>query len=287
MTTQQIANGLANPWTFWAEAIIGNASVSDVTVRFPIESFDAAPLAGQQVTCQVPVLNNTGASITPMLTVKRASAQDASYTNTDVGPVALQTIANGATGTLAYSWTANVNSGKGLSIDIDFGNNFSATGKSIQIGGGFDCHVTPGVATGTVANPPTPIIPPAAGDMAWNQRFYEASYDNGVAPGTATHTGIQGVFNPWGTGNSARQSGVLIFKAPKRADPLMNLWDGAGNSNVSTERNGATWTDNECIIGLGGAGMTSAVVDQTNCGSGQTGSSLFIHYTADATLTGG
>jgi hypothetical protein len=287
VTTQQIANGLSTPWTFWAEAIIGSASVSDLTVRFPIESLDAAPLAGQQVTCQIPALNNTGVSITPTLTVKRASAQDSNYTNTDVGPVALQTIANGATGTLAYSWTANVNSSKGLSIDIDFGNNFSATSKSIQIGGGFDCHVTPGVATGIVASPPSPIIPPAANDTAWNLRFYEASYDNGVAPGTVTHTGMVQMGSTYSSG-SGQTSGIgFAFRAPKRiTNATVTLWDGAGNINGMSNYLGGSWTDNEGPVSIVIIGQNSAILYNTR-GSGSLGTTPFIHYTADATLPGG
>jgi hypothetical protein len=56
--------------------MLGATSVTDVIVKQRIESYVAAPLAGQVVTVQAEVYNSTGGSITPTLTVKHATSQD-------------------------------------------------------------------------------------------------------------------------------------------------------------------------------------------------------------------
>jgi hypothetical protein len=261
--------------------IAGATSVTGVVVRFVVESFDAAPLAGRQVTFQLPVANSTGGTITPTITVKRANSLDASYTNVDVSAVSLQSIADNASGVLSYSWTTNAGSFNGLSIDIDFGNNFSSFAKTIQIGAGFDLRVTPGVATGLVSNPPVPEIRDAVSDIAWNQRFFETSFSNNTAPGTATHTDITSVAAT--SDGTATGSGGISFRVPKRAVPNMNFWDGAGHANKFSTRTNGSWSDN------GGAspafvvvGLNGAVFDTSSSSTAD----FFIHWAADATLTG-
>lgn len=270
--------------TFYSQQIIGNTSVTDVTVRFVIESLDAAPLAGQQVTCQFNVFNGTGGSITPTFTIKRAASQDSTYTNTDVNAASLQTISNGTSGILAYSWPANASSSNGLSVDIDFGNNFSSNAKSITVGGGFDCHVTPGVSTGTVANPPSAEIRTASDDNAWNKRFFRASYENGTTPGAATHNGM--VFAGQNDATTAG-AGTISFETPMRATPSISSWDGAGNSGKLSTITGAstTFTDNvAATTGPFGASTAGFFANGNNTTAHAIG---LLHYTADATLTGG
>jgi hypothetical protein len=284
VTTQQVANTLSGALSVFAEKISGNTSVTDVTVRFVIESYDAAPLAGQQVTCQLPVQNNTGGSITPTITVKRANAQDSTYTNTDVSAASLQTITNGSVGVLAYSWAANAASGNGLSIDIDFGNNFSANTKAIIIGGGFDCHVTPAASTGTIANPPTPIIPSAAEDLLWCQRSYATTYANGTAPATATPNGMvaAGVFitSSFGALTSVQ------FPVQLRAVPTVNFWDSAG----TTSKVSSYPSSSNTIANGGTAGFAPFDISTTGFqvqGQTSTSNTSFIHYAADVRLIGG
>lgn len=64
-------------------------------------------------------------------------------------------------------------------------------------------------------------------ETALCQRYYEKSYDDGVAPGTATLSSV--LRFPFG----ASASGVFAnakFKVPKRASPTVRTWDEAGNS---------------------------------------------------------
>jgi hypothetical protein len=278
VTVQQVTSTLSNPRSYFAQKITGAASVTGLVNRFVVESFDAAPLAGQQVTFQLPVRNDTGSTITPTITVKRCGAQDSTYTNVDVSAVALQSIANGATGVLAYSWALNAGANLGFCIDIDFGNNFSTTGKSIQIGGGFDCRATPGVSTGTVASPPTPEIPHASVDAAWNERFYQTSYDNGTAPGASTANGLTGAVT---TANAGSNFGALAvpFRNPMRAAPSISWWDRVGNASKSSAYNGS-WNDN---IG----GLTQLALSTRGwLFFSNGGNYCSLHFAADATLVG-
>lgn len=283
ITAQQIANGLSSPRTFWSQKITGAASVTGLVVRFVIESHDAASLAGKQVTVQIPVLNNTGGTITPTITVKRANTQDATYTNVDVSAVSLQAIANGATGTLAYSWTANASSFNGLSINIDFGNNFSSNAKSIQIGGGFDLRVTPGATTGLISGPEEPEIPTAATDTAWNQRFYETTYNNGVAPATATRVGLISL-GVMGDGTNRYAAGVPYRTIKRISPPTVTIYDGAGTSGAASRYLNGAYSDG---VVTGGGFVTkderSFVYDPNSTNTNH----LLIHYAADATLIGG
>jgi hypothetical protein len=168
--------------------VTGNASVTDVTIKQRIESFMAAPLTSQNVTVQAWVLNSTGASITPTLTVRHANAADnwSAYTQ-DVGAVPLQGCANGAWTQVAYTFAASASSAKGLEIVLDFGSSFSTSSASLQIAE-VDVRVaSPSAAIGLTAAPPTPELRPYPAELALNQRYYEIgnfSYIN-PQPGTS------------------------------------------------------------------------------------------------------
>lgn len=279
IAASQVTNNLTSPLSVFATKLTGAASVTGLVVRFPIESYDAAPLAGQVVTVQIPVRNDTGATITPALTVKHAGAQDDFTTPvTDVNAVALQSIANGATGVLAYTFTAAAASGNGLSIDIDFGNNFSTSGKSVTIGGGFDCSATPGVATGLNAAPPLPEPRSAADDITWCQRFFFSTYDNGVAPGTSIINGILDMSSTSGAGGGA---GVML-PVRLRGDPSVSFWDRVGNASKFSTFISSSWADAQ-------GGTSSIVAAGMGSVMFSVGASLnnpFVHLTADATIAG-
>ena len=56
--------------------LTGATSVTDITLGQRIESYDAAPLAGQTCTFQITVTNNTGGSITPTIATRYAGSTD-------------------------------------------------------------------------------------------------------------------------------------------------------------------------------------------------------------------
>ena len=128
--------------------LTGATSVTDIFVRQRIESFWCSPLAGLPVTVQGRVYNNTGGSITPTITVKRAgAADDWASSNTDVNAVSLQPCADSAWTQISYTFMANAGAGAGLEVTIDFGNNFSAGTKYVQI-----CEMDIGI--GNLLRPP-------------------------------------------------------------------------------------------------------------------------------------
>jgi len=187
---------------------------------------------------------------------------------------------------LSYSWSAPAGTINGLSIDIDFGNNFSTGAKSIVIGGGFDCRATPGVSTGTVSNPPVPEIRTATDDIAWNQRFFEASYTNGVTPGSATQTDM--VYIGQNDATTGGNQMVVKFQTAKRALPTMAIYDGAGTLNKDSYGAANTSTLTNADSGLNPSapfliGTKGFMLCGTNA---QAHASTFVHYTADASLTG-
>jgi hypothetical protein len=281
----RVVNTISSPYnsSVFACKILGNTSVTDVIVRWVVESYDSASWAGQQVTCQWPIQNNTGGTITPTLTVKTGASQDASWTNVDVSAVSLQSITDSTSGILQYTFAGSANMINGVSINIDFGNNFSTTGKSILIGGGFNCRSTPNFPTGQVPaiyfQPPD--VPSAAQDNDWNQRYFVTTWDNNTLIGTATHNGMQGsnyfaatVYN----GNS------FSFPVRMRAAPVLTYYDGAsGSSKVSTWQTGA-WTDNLTATVTPVVVSTGFFFPMTALSGG--GTHMYLHYTADATLLG-
>ncbi|MGO9769133.1 MAG: hypothetical protein ACLPSW_06180 [Roseiarcus sp.] len=261
--------------------ITGATSVTDVQLKQPIESYVAAMLTSRVVTFQAQIYNNTGASITPTLSVKHPSAAD-NYgsSTTDISAVSLQSCANGAWTQVAYSWTASASSALGMEIVLDFGANFSSSAKSVQIAEA-DLRVTPGVATGLNSSAPPPELRPIFAEMEFNQRYFATSYGNGVAPGTATHAGIAGGY----FGTTAITAPVMVaLPAQMRATPTIAYWDGAGAaSKYSIVTGGTTWTDAEST-GTAQIPLTVALTSfLANVVSGA-GTDAYFHYTASAEI---
>lgn len=141
----------------------GATGVTDVFVRQRIESLLCYPLAGRSVTVQASVYNETGAAITPTLTVKRAGSADVwSSPATDINAVALQSCTNTAWTTVSYTFTAHAGAGTGLEVTIGFGNNFGAGTKSVQV-----CDLDIRAASGVLA----PDLRPVFVEAGINQRY--------------------------------------------------------------------------------------------------------------------
>lgn len=169
---QTILNARAGSLTFYSLLITGASSVTDITLKQRIESFVAQPLEAQTVTVQAQVFNNTGGTITPTLTVKHATAQDNwASTVTDVNAANLQGCTNGVWTQVCYTFTASSVSGNGLEVTIDFGNNFTTTGKSVQVTE-LDIRATPGTSVGLNPTPPPPEMRPVAIELDFCQRYF-------------------------------------------------------------------------------------------------------------------
>jgi hypothetical protein len=230
VTVTQVANSLTNPLSFWAQTITGAASVTDVKLRFVIESYDAAAVAGKSVTCQFPLLNNVGSTITPTLQTKFPTAQDNWTTSTtDLAATNLQPLSNGATGTVAYTFVASASAKNGYEAILDLG--AMVGGQSATLGGGFDCRATPGIPTGLNANPPAPEIAPVSVNAARDQSYFETSYNNGVAPGTVTTAGEGRLFQQGFTSATNTFVTQERFRATKRCNPTMTAFSPASGTS--------------------------------------------------------
>jgi hypothetical protein len=251
VTCSQVSNTRSGALSLYALKVLGASSVTDVIVKQRIESTICAQLAGQVVTVQAQVYNNTGGSITPKLTVKHAGSQD-SWTSptTDVSAVSLQACANAAWAQIAYSFTASSSSGNGIEIGFDFGNNFGSSSDYIYITE-LDIRVTPGAtASATNSSPPPPELRPIFAELPFCQRYLYSTYGNGVATGTATRNGLQGSY----AGPAPISSSYIPvqFRCPvsMRAAPsssTISYWDGAGNASKVSYRQDGSWTDSVAV----------------------------------------
>ena len=133
--------------------ITGNTGVTATRIYQRIESNVVGYIDGQQVTIQALIINNTGASITPILSVDHANSIDNFGAVTNDLSVALQSIANGGLTRVAYTYTAASNSLNGLQISFDFGSTLNSVAKSVTISN-VELRVTPGVAIGLNTLPP-------------------------------------------------------------------------------------------------------------------------------------
>jgi hypothetical protein len=194
--------------------VVGATGVTGMTVKQRLEGSVAVPFAAQTVTVQAQVLNNTGGTIAPALTIRHANAVDNwSAATTDVSAVSLQSCPNGQWTQLGYAFSASAAAGNGLEVTFDFGNNFSTNGKSIQITE-CDIRVTPGVQVGLNGNPPPPELRPIGPELFFNQRYFY-----GIFPNL-----INGVVGEVGQAFSATASAISVrLPAPMRATPTMTI----------------------------------------------------------------
>ena len=270
MTWAQVNSG--NNGTTQSLKITGSSGVSDVIVGQRIESFDAGQLAGKTVTLQIAVYNGTGASITPTLATRYAGSTD-TWTSpvADLTATNLQPCANGAWTIVAYTFTANAGAVNGYEVKIDFGNNFSSNSKYVQVAAA-ELRVTPGISAGLNASPPVPELPNVVMELARNARYYQTTFDNAVAPGTATRAGMVGGLII-AAGLNLTFSVPLI--TPMRTSPTVLTWDGAGTANKSSYYSSGTWTD----------GNVQALVVQTSTKSlviASSAGAVMFHFSAYA-----
>jgi hypothetical protein len=263
--------------------LTGAAGVTGLKTRFVMSATDAAAIAGQTCTFQLLIENGAGVSITPQISSKYPTAADnwASST-TDLSATNLQSVGNGASVILSYTFVVSTNAINGYEIIIDFGNNFGSSGASITLAGGFDFRVSSDAflaiptGYGTLAEIRDSVV-----DLAWCRSFYQTSYDNGVAPGTATHLGMVGGFlwssNYYGT--------AVRYPVPMYSDPTISYWDGAGNaSKLSSYYGASTWTDNITVTNgnITASSQGGFIFNLYNTSYNAT----LIHFAADATITG-
>lgn len=261
ITWSQVAsggNGAAQSLT-----LTGNTSVTDITLGQRIESYDAAPLAGQTCTFQLRVTNNTGGSITPTLATRYAGSTDV-WTSpvADLAATNLQSIASGATAILSYTFAVSANAINGYELKIDFGNNFSTNAKSVTVTAA-DFRATPNVAMGLNSSPSAPEYIPTSMQLRWCERFMQATYANGVAPGTSTRLGMVGGY----TNVSGTYFGFPVYyRTEMRASPTVYYWNDAGSQNQSSQYNAGSWVSSgaSSTVTFVTTGTTAYIAYETN-----------------------
>ncbi len=259
----------------------GAASVTDTLIKQRIEGLEAGRLAGQTVTFQCSMFNNnTGASVTPTITVKHATALDNwGATTTDVNAVSLQPVANSSTGTLAYTFSASSSAGNGLEITVDFGATLNNSSKFIHLTN-FDIRATPGVAIGLNSAPPAPETRPIWVELPLCQRYLRKSFPQATAP--AQNAGVAGAVttkNPIAAGDP---SVWVSFNPPMRAAPTITTYNpSATNANW---RDITATADVTVSVDPSTTKGDSGFIIATSGTVASLGDILAIHYLADARL---
>jgi hypothetical protein len=284
------ATGAGAAWSqVFASVGYGNAlkiacasGLTACTLQARIESFIASQLFANKTTVRAitvtfPIYNATGATITAQIATGYASSQDSFGTVTsDLSATNLQSVANGAYGTLSYTFIPNVNLYLGYQIQLQFGGALNAASGYVAILGA-DIRATPGVTTGQNNTPPPVDIRPIAIEMPFNQRYYETSYNMGVAPGTASTVGALSMLQISST-NVAIQ---VPFKEPKRSTPTMVYYSPATGTSGKVAINNAA-TD----VGASSSGALGEFGDTVGNASGSLSSTeyVYVHFAASSEL---
>jgi hypothetical protein len=171
----QQAGAIGNATTYSSTSLglLGASGLTGCTVTQRIESAMAAQIAGKRVTVQFLISNQTGAPLTPTIATYYPTATD-NYTSavTDLGAgTSLQTIASGATATVAYTFNTNSLATRGYGLDLAFGSQLNGAGKNVYISAA-DIRVTPDVAVGLNNAPPRPEYRPRGPETILCQRYY-------------------------------------------------------------------------------------------------------------------
>lgn len=281
------ATGAACVWdqVYSADAnyfqLIGNTGMTDTFIKQRIESSVAAFLSNKNVTVQLIVSNTTGAAITPTLTVKHATARDNwGATVTDVNAISLQSVANNASATVAYTFTAANDTENGLEVTFDFGAALNSNAKSVYLTYA-DIRATPGVATGLNASPPTPELRPIAPELAFCQRYFNSTFGSGVTP--AQNAGLSGALAAQPYGAAAGQLYTQWnFPVQMRVNPTITTYNpSAANANWRDKTNNTdivVSVDPDSAIGRAGVMIGSQTTALT------AGRRCYIHATASAEL---
>lgn len=262
--------------------LVGAVSMTDTFIKQRLESYLCYPFAtSKNVTVQATIYNNTGASITPTLTVKHPTGVDNwAGTATDVNAVNLQACQNGTATIVAYTFTPSTSSVNGLEITFDFGATLNSNAKSIGFGLA-DIRVTPGVTTGLNSAPPLIEILPLGVDLLFNQRYFTTTFGNNNTP--AQSFGLSGALaaQPYGA-TAGEVYTQWNFPVQMRASPTIVTYNpAAGNANwrdVTGVSDVVVNVDPDSAKGIQGVMIGSQTTALT------AGHHLYIHATASAEL---
>lgn len=194
-----------------------------------IESFVAAPLAGQICTFQARILNITTVPVQLQFATYYPAAPD-NYSNVvnDISGINLQSVPAGASAIVAYTFPVTSNALNGYTVQFTINNALNATTGYVAITD-VDLRAAPGVSLGLNANPPPVELRPIAVEMVNCQRYY--FQDSGNSPGQVWFMGnvtSGGIYN-----------GLCRFPVRMRVVPSVKLTSTYVAGFPSTS--GAVW----------------------------------------------
>lgn len=259
----------ANPDNTLALKITGASGNTSLAILQRIESFIAAVLAGQVCTVKFKIFNDTGAAITPVLTVGHASAVDNFTTvDTDIAAQSLQSCPNNAWTTVAFTFTAAANSINGMQVTLSFG--ALGAGASVEVTAA-DIRLTPFVPSGELNfAPPTPEFRPIGAELALCQRYFSKSFPQGTPPANNTAAAYNGIAT--GDGSSVasqfihwpqtmRATPTVTFFSPTTASPVNGEWEaGATATSAATAVESSSDTGMQVAVAVSLAAGSSSFV---------------------------
>lgn len=119
----------------------------------------------------------------------KANCANNSNATTDLASTSISSCATATWCQESYTFTVSASATKGYEIDLNCNSAFIAA-QQCEITA-VDIRVTPNVTTGINATPPPPELRPIALEMLLCQRYFETTYAQNTAPGSATTSGAE------------------------------------------------------------------------------------------------
>ena len=173
-----------------------------------------------------------------------------------------------SSGTLNTSWAANVNANRAVgqvNLADSTSNYINITGVQLEVGeGASDFEVLPYDV-----------------QLRRCQRYFEKSYSDGTAIGTASVNGRQGVAGAQGQTSTSAVGSYIYMRVQKRTTPTITTYDSVGASGK---------IDRPAFGAANSTGHTSNVYETNDRGfigysaSGTAAHCVGIHYTANSEL---
>jgi hypothetical protein len=267
----------------------GQTGIGTMSISQPFESINSVPFAGKTVTFSY--YARKGADFSPtssVITNYLASGTGTDQNQQGAGYTGQALPINGNQ-TLTTTWQRFTQSATiaATATEIQPIITFTPTGTA----GAADYFEVTGfqIDIGSVALPFRTYAATIQGELAACQRYYEKSYAQGTAPGTANTWGnasISGLSSlAASTAGNVYGGNTLQFKVTKRTTPTMVLYDYGGTANAvriypsDTIRGGVTATPG--VTDTGGGYIS---VDNSSANAITTNYSVNFSWTASAEL---
>ena len=269
VTTQQRFAAPTGSVSRYSMQIIGNSGTLGVLFGQRIEASNVVgAIAAARCSFQCMLANTTGAALTPTLLVSTPNAPDNFAAVTQRIAQALPTLANNSVLHLVYSFAVGsiTNAANGLMIELSFPSGALAANTQSVLITDLQFEASP------VATPIEKL--PLSLDLDRCRRYWEQTYNHGVARGTVTQAG----FLQWGELAGAGLGTTWRFPVMRVAPTVVfySPLDGSsGNAQGFGPANYAI-TVNPLSTGDSGIAFNAAAPSQNT--------NMFVHATANAEL---